>query len=347
MNEDQMYSVCDVFGLRTASPHGGSRGLNISIACPLAPLNHNDPVDYNLSCSVSLSDEDPSLCRCFSFNCGYKGSFYKMLELATTHLGSPANMVAVLEEIAPTEKFTLDSSLARSKKKHEAVIERMRTIKLPEKEQDLLSEARLDRFKGSVPKYVLGRGLTIETCKEWELGFDKSLGRLIFPIRRYDGELVGLSGRILPSAARKAEAENRVVSKYHNYAGLDKTRYLFGEHRLKKGLPIIICEGQIDAILTWQYLGIPALGILGEGFSQHHVRTISAYEPPIVYLFPDDDPPGRLGAEKIHYALKGRVPLRLMRPPEGKDPGACTLEETDLAFKNATVIGHRIDWGTQ
>lgn len=344
MDEYGVYDVCDVFGLRSGSPHGGSRGLNISISCPLAPIKHNDPYDWNLSCSVQITESEPSLARCFSFNCGYKGSFYNMLKQAVEGRKNPPNLVALLKKIEPTEKFTLESSVARSKKRFDEMLEVSRRPRLPEKEQDVIPEGRIERFQSSIPKYAITRGLTKETCKAWGLGYDKTNKRLIFPIRRHDGKLVGLSGRILPSAERRAKEEGRNVTKYHNYAGLDKTRYLFGEHMLEEGKPIIICEGQIDAILTWQWLQIPTVAVLGEGFSGRHVRTISAFNPPVLYIFPDNDPPGHMAAEKIEYAMHGRLPMRLMLPPAGMDPGELTEEEAQSALKNSVPILNRIEW---
>ena len=335
MNEAGVYDVCDLLGLRSGSPHGGSRGDQLSIACPLAPSRHNDPTDYNLSCSVSVSNDSPSLAKCFSFNCGFKGSFYRMLEEAVRIRGNPPEMVAFLKTLAPTERFTLEASLARSKKQFEESVSHSRHPIIHDKDRDILPESRIDRFRTGVPKYAINRGFTVETCKTWTLGYDKQRKRLVFPIRRYDGKLVGLTGRDITGCAE---------TKYHNYAGLDKTKYLFGEHMLESKAPLIICEGQFDAIITWQHLGITAVATLGEGFSQHHVRKITAYEPSVVYIFPDNDGPGHLAAEKIEYGLRGRMLLKLMLPPEGMDPGDLMKEEAEVALKQAISIPMGIRW---
>lgn len=347
MNENQLFDVCDSLGLRSGPAYTGSDkwGPHVSISCPLAPIRHNDPYDYNLSCSVSVSEEDPSLVRCFSFNCQYKGSFYNMLKLLVEFRGNPADLVALLQKLEPTEKFTIDSRNARAIKKYEAEQEQLRRPSIPAQDKDTLPEARLERYRTGVPRYALDRGLTIESCKAWELGYDKNQGRLIFPVRRYDGALVGLTGRILPSAARRAEQEGRVVSKYHNYAGLDKAKFLYGEHKLEVKKPVVLCEGQIDAILITQFMGLPAVAPLGEGFSEKHVRTICAHEPPVVYIFPDNDPPGRLAAEKFVYAFKGRLPLKLVMPPPGLDPGECSEDQMQHAFSLAApILGKKIKW---
>jgi DNA primase len=83
---------------------------------------------------------------------------------------------------------------------------------------------------------------------------------------------------------------------------------------------------------------------MGEGFSQRHVRKITAYEPPVVYIFPDNDGPGHLAAEKIEYALRGRMLLKLMLPPDGMDPGDLTKEEAEAALAGAISIPTGIKW---
>ena len=337
MNEETLFDVCDAFGLRTGLAYsGGDRwGPHVSISCPLAQKNHGDSQDWNTSCSVSVSDSEPSLARCFSFNCGFKGSFYRALEECAVSKGSPHDLLAVLERIAPTEKFTIESSLARTRKKHEEAVDAMRRPQLRTEDLDLMAEARFTRYSRSIPRYAVQRGLTKETCRAWGLGHDKQRGCLVFPVRRHDGKLVGMTGRYyIPNPP----------TKYHNYAGLNKSRYLYGEHMLEMERPVIVCEGQIDAIMTWQHLQIPTVACLGEGFGVDHVRTICAHSPPVVYLFLDNDKAGRMAAEKIEHQLHGRVNVKLMLPPLGMDPGELTQEETQAALSAAVTVFGNIQW---
>jgi len=134
------------------------------------------------------------------------------------------------------------------------------------------------------------------------------------------------------------------LAKYHNYVGLNKSLYLYGEHMLKEGKPLIICEGQIDAIITWQALGIPTIASLGEGFSTNHVRTICSVCPTCVYIFMDNDAAGRISAEKVEYKLRGRLPVKVMLPPLNSDPGSMTTEQIQSAFDSAFSVYGEIDW---
>ena len=339
MNEQTLYDVCDAFGLKSSHVYsgGGHEGQQISISCPLAHKNHGDPYDWNCSCSILLKDDSPALAKCHSFNCGAKGSLFRLLEECARFKGNPLDLLKVLEQIAPTEKFTIEASLARAHRKHVEAVDAMRRPRVREADRDLMAEARFTRYSKSVPKYAIQRGLTIETCKAWGLGHDKNRGCLVFPVRRYDGKLIGMTGRYYID-------DPPLGNKYHNYADLNKSRYLYGEHMLEMNKPVIICEGQIDAITTWQHLQIPSVACLGEGFGRDHVRTICAHHPPVVYLFLDNDQAGRMAAEKVEYQLRGRLPVRIMLPPLGMDPGELTQEEAEEAFSGAWTVHGDIEW---
>ena len=338
MNEDTLYDVCDSFGLRSGMVYTPpNRDPQCSISCPLGPIRHGDYQDWNMSCSVSVpEDGGPSFAYCHSYNCNFKGSFYRMLEQHTKHKGFPKDLVAVLEALAPTEKFTTHAKLKRTTRTFEEHSEQRRRPKLSVADVDVIPEGRFEPYAGSVPQFALTRGLTKETCKAWGLGNDKKRKCLVFPVRRHDGKLVGMTGRYVfyPDAP----------SKYHNYAGLNKSRYVYGEHMLERKTPIVVCEGQIDAIITWQHLGLPAVAPLGEGFSREHTRTMCAFQPPMIYIFPDNDQAGRMFAEKVEYQLHGRVPVKVMLPPPSMDPGELTEAQTRRALEHAVAIRSKIDW---
>jgi DNA primase len=161
-----------------------------------------------------------------------------------------------------------------------------------------------------------------------------------------DGKLVGVSGRILPAY----DVPNRFGDhplRYYNYCGLNKMRYLYGAHLFKRHLPVVLVEGQFDALKTSQALGDKANvgSTLGHGFSDDHRRTIASTMPDAIYLFQDDDTAGRSAAEMIASKLVGVAPLLLMRPTGGKDPGAMTDEAIRQAFETARpLLGDHIEW---
>ena len=374
MDLDGIVHVCDTLGLRCGRERQSvKRGPQVSIACPMAPWNHGDPDDRNMSCSVSIDPDGPSWARCFSWNCDFKGSFLRMIQTVVGKHPNPERFTDFLKFCLSRDKDDIESRAARAitlistqRDNRQRALERaFAPPLLLQHEQDVLPEIALEFCFGTVPKYVLSRGVSIDTCKAWEIGYDRAHERVVFPVRRRDGALVGLTGRILPSAVARAEACDEIEpTKYHNYAGLNKTRYLYGSHLWVKGLPIVIVEGPLDAIRVWEALQGRAnvCATLGQGFTQEHRRLIRNFSPPAVYIFGDGDDAGRRMSEKIEHVLHRDVSLFLMRCPvdthlefdseigeeiEVKielDPGACSDEQINAAFDAADPVLDGIHW---
>lgn len=365
MDAAGVINVCEILDLEYGHPYTGDRrGPHISISCPLARWKHSDDTDHNKSCSVALNDDGPSMARCHSFNCDFKGSFFRLVQKAITKLEDPPEkLLDLLRHMVEVEKDTIDARCNRIGIQLDDLWKQRKSITpraVPaDRDRDVLDESVLEPFKGMVPKYVFRRGLTLEACEAWGLGYDTRLGRLIFPVRRHDGRLVGMTGRILPEVERDQRAAGREPTKYHNYSGLNKTLYLYGAHLWKKGLPVVLVEGPLDAVRTWMALkGIANVGAtLGQGFSVNHRKIIKACWPPGVYIFGDSDEAGQRMAEKVHHHLHGAVPLLLMRCPtttmteedgetweQPRDPGGLEDSEIRLVFKMATPILDKIDW---
>lgn len=354
MDLDGVVEVCDALGLLVGRPYTSDKyGPNVSISCPLAQWSHGDTLDSNKSCSVTIDPDGPSKARCHSFSCGYRGSLWYLVQRAVQARSPvPAVLIALVRKIAKTEEPTLERGVDRADlaadsaaatggwvstdgletapvlfgadSKGMAAMPRTRSEVPKFFDRDVLDERVLGQFSTDLPSYVFERGITVETTKFWELRYDERLGRIVFPVRRFDHRLVGLTGRILPEREAQAQREGWEVTKYHNYSGLNKTRYLYGSHTWKKGLPCVLTEGPFDLLKTWQALRerVNVGATLGQGFAEEHRRTVKSFQTVTAYLFFDDDQAGRRAAEKVGAQLEDAMPICLMRPSGGKDPGA-------------------------
>lgn len=343
MNLEGIIHVCDILGLGVSHPREGTeeRGPQISISCPLAPYRHKDKYDSNNGCSVKIVDDGPSLVRCFSGSCGFKGTWLRLLENALNPKITP-ELKALLEEIAGIEQMTYSARVDRNNKIIQKMMEE-KTLEIDDK--DVIPEQRYDQYRNCIPQYAIQRGITVKTAKRWGLGYDKFLKRLIFPIRRPDGKLVGMQGRDITGVAER---------KHHNYENFNRNKYLMGAQLLEKGKPIIIVEGATSCVKTDQVIYPEActLASLGEGFSKLHADTIAEADPSCVYIFCDGDAPGRAIASKIEYQLHGRFPMKVMECPTdidetGKkllDPGNMSPEQIMMIYKRARPILDRIKW---
>lgn len=365
MDAAGIVDVCERLGLSYGRPYtGGKRGAHISIACPLAPWNHDDDTDYNKSCSVTLDEDGPSMARCHSFNCDFKGSFFRLIQKAITKRQNPSeDLRELLKYLVKVEKDTIENRARRMAEQVEVVWKERKVVtprvEPKKRDRDVLDESALDPFAGMIPRYVLDRGISKEAAQTWELGYDTRLGRLVFPVRRFDGALVGMTGRILPSVEAQKLNDGGYVTKYHNYSGLNKTLYLYGAHLWKKNLPVVLCEGPIDAIRTWMVLGhkVNVGATLGQGFSTDHRKTIKSAWPPALYIFGDADSAGKRMAEKVHMQMNGAVPMLLMKCPHVEekdakgevfmrplDPGEMSDEQIAFSFQVAVPILDQVDW---
>lgn len=364
MDHEGIMRVCDELGLGyKGHTHASPRGRNLSISCPRALIGkHSDPYDENMSCSVLLDDDGPSMARCFSSNCGYRGSFFNLVQSTVLKLpNTTPKQLELLKWLAENDKDSID---ARARKcvrlTGNEVSAASRPILNPYPHQrDVLSEEAFAPFARNLPQYALDRGLDVDAAEAWDLGYDKEGGRLVFSVRRYDGALIGMTGRVIPSAQKAFAARGYFVPKYFNYSGLNKTRYLYGAHTWKKDRPVVLVEGPIDAVRVWMALGhkVNVGGVLGEGFSRDHHQQVRAAWPPAGYIFGDGDRAGRRMAEKIHAAMSKAMPMFLMRCPTrldvdadgnevevATDPGELTDAEIIAAYEEAEPIFGSITW---
>lgn len=344
MDASGIMEVCDALGL-DYKQSATKDVQNISISCPLAPWRHTDPADTNYSCSVLVNPNGLSLARCHSLSCDYRGTFYNLILTAVNkHQPPDPKHLEIVKRIADRERDDLAAHFefqhaakmleveAPREQFQAARATRRRSPFPPDWDRDILREDILARLSADLPPFVQLRGIKPETAEAWGLRFDVWTSRLVFPVRRIDGPLIGRTGRIVPPASGGP--------KYYNYSGLNKSRYLFGSHMATKGLPLVISEGPFDALKTWQALHdrANATATLGQGFTDHHSQTIRWLMPPEVYLFMDNDPGGHVATMKIATQLEPYVPLRFMRLPSGKDPGKMSSPAIVEAFERAEVL---------
>jgi DNA primase len=111
-------------------------------------------------------------------------------------------------------------------------------------------ESSIARFANRMPKYMIERGIMIDTAKAYEIGYDREEKRATFPVRKPTGELVGMSGRSTIGAKLKYmhyridQQEWRAIARIprHLYDSMDedeiearfarwpKARTLYGAH---------------------------------------------------------------------------------------------------------------------
>jgi hypothetical protein len=216
-------------------------------------------------------------------------------------------------------------------------------------------EKALEIFKSDPHQYLLHRGITEETCRDWELGYDSQNNRVIFIVRDRHGRLRMVGGRDLRpkpkikyasyiwDKANDCFAPWYDYERYEDFIALKKKLVLYGEHMLQFGRrddeyanALIIVEGYMHTVWPHQ-MGFNVLGTMGAYMSEVQADTVVELLPKggIVISLADGDEAGALHMRKIAEKLAGRVPLFGVRCPDGYD--AADGDEEDII----QVLGER------
>lgn len=181
---------------------------------------------------------------------------------------------------------------------------------------DLPREAMPIR-EGSRPwRYLLGRGLEPETIREFDVRWCRTgplAGRIVFPVVGLEGEQFSYTARTL----RKG-----VQPKYRHPPGVPIRRTMYGR---AKGDSVVLVEGVLDALM-WIQQGVPAMALHGAGPSRWQLPEVIRRWSTVTLAF-DGDEAGRQATEDAIDALFGLVSLRVVRLPDGADPGSVDADE--------------------
>lgn len=296
---------------------------SILVTCPLSTWTHQNGTDRHPGCSIIIDDIAKSGWRCHA--CGHHGS----LEWLVTKWGLLSRRpVTALFELIDAEENSVQAITARSL----AGLERRWAEpppKDPADDPEIYPEVEAEAFAGEVPQYALDRGIEIDTCRKWQLGYDRGFGdrpvpRLVFPVRRRDGALVGLVGRAINDGD---------LPKYYNYWSFAKSKHLYGIDKVRGAERIVLVEGMIDVLRWWEY-GLPAVGVIGSKLSRAQAEIALGYER--VYLAFDKDEAGREGEQGAMRLLEGRAEIYRVAFPFGKaDPKDLTRDEALEAIAGA------------
>jgi DNA primase len=231
-------------------------------------------------------------------------------------------------------------------------------------------------------RYLLGRGLTLETIKSWRIGFalpewrelhnylknlkvtdqemekaglikqsdktkgeyyDVFRGRIIFPIFDSAGRIIAYSGRIL--------VETNEAPKYLNSPEttlFSKSETLYGLDRAK--VPIrkkdysILVEGQVDLLMCHQHGFDMAVATSGTAFTDAHLLKLKRLSNRLLAVF-DSDKAGFVAATKsATLALRLGMEVKLAALPKGSDPADMIYKDINGWKESLKNSKHLIDF---
>lgn len=223
-------------------------------------------------------------------------------------------------------------------------------------------------------EYLKKRGLTMDTIKEFGIGYspqnwdvltsfmkkrdftvvdlvdsglavpsrsgcyDRFRGRIMFPLIDVRGRIIGFSGRILD------KGEPKYINSPQT-AIFDKKRFLFGIHlskgEIKQRNEVIICEGEMDMIMSYQSGVKNIVASKGTALTEEHIEMLKKYTDTISLCFDMDLAGDAASRRGIQMADRAGYNLKVITVEGGKDPADACLKDGEVwkqAVKEATPI---------
>ena len=215
--------------------------------------------------------------------------------------------------------------------------------------QDILLE------KEEINKYLLDRGLSLTTIKNFNLGYstdsknnfykkanengysdkyleetglviasdnkkiDRFRERIIFPIKSIAGRVIGFGGRIIDSNKKIAKYINSPESKIYN-----KSKILYGIYESKQFIVkddnCLLVEGYMDVIQLHEHGIKNVLASSGTSLTKDQIILIKRLTSNIVVLFDGDQAGVSASLRSIDLILEEGLNVKICSFPEGDDP---------------------------
>lgn len=234
-----------------------------------------------------------------------------------------------------------------------------------------------------VIKYLLDRGLTLDTIKKFGLGFardkwrelgdflngknfdtatlekaglsvmpssgrasrpyDRFRNRVMFPIKDQGGRVVGFSGRIYGSGGEVAKYINSPQT-----AIFDKSKILYGfdlaKLEIRKKDFAVLVEGQIDLVMSHQAGVLNTVATSGTALTEEHLKLIKRLTDNLILAFDFDLAGLKASWRAINMARALELNVKIAKLPKDMDP-ADLIKQDPAAWQKAVVgATHYIDF---
>jgi hypothetical protein len=181
-------------------------------------------------------------------------------------------------------------------------------------------------------RYLHERGLGIEHVRTYDIRYDPTEQRVIFPVK-VDDKLIGWQARYIKSTEYFDETRAKMVripkiltSKTLSESG---GHWLMFQDRLRGSPHCVLTEGPVSALKA--HLCGGNVASMGKAVTENQLRTILRYGIRKVYLALDPD-----AADEVRRILRTLTPeveaFLLLPPPGREDLGDATQEEVYAQF---------------
>jgi DNA primase len=196
-----------------------------------------------------------------------------------------------------------------------------------EKDDELvIDHIKIDYLTDEVSylKYLVDRGYSLNTLKDFEVGYSKVKERVVIPVRDSSYKLIAFIGRAI---------EQDQVPKYLYTSGFKRKLALFNIQNAKQYDSVIVCEGSLDCLKIHQAGFSNCVSTLGAKVSEEQIKMLRRNFDTIM-IFSDNDEAGEAMRSAIINGCQGKEMYVLDIPDGCKDPGEMTEEQIQESFLN-------------
>ena len=187
---------------------------------------------------------------------------------------------------------------------------------------------RLALEKGYKLDFLTKTGLTID---KGDYKFDRFASRIIFPIHRISGQVIGFGGRILKKDNKAAKYINSPESDIYH-----KSNVLYGLYFAKKDIikndKCILVEGYTDVISMHQEGIENVVASSGTALTQEQVRLIKRFTKNVTVLYDGDEAGIKASLRGIDLILEEGLNVKVLLLPEGEDPDSYARSNSNKEF---------------
>lgn len=276
----------------------------IFITCPF----HKEGQEAKPSCTVYNRVDNPNVpfgtYHCFT--CNQSGTLYKLVS-------------KILNKSYEQSKHWLIDNFSSSYEDTRLYLENF------EEEQQVtskLDESILEQYQYFHP-YQFQRGLTEDIIRKFKVGYNEKTDSITFPVWDDKNNLLGITERSVKG------------KRFYIPKDIEKPVYLLNFIKQNDITDVVVCEGQIDALVSWSR-GIPAVALMGAGTTDKQIELLNKSGIRHFILMYDNDLAGNHGSLRLKQGLSKDKMITEIIMPKGKDVASCTEEE----FLNILKFNH-------
>ncbi len=315
MNAEQIRSFCQILGAKIGP---SKRKGWVEICCPLAEFRHPKGRDRTPSFGIQLAPGRPSKAHCFS--CGFSGTPGDIiLELRHRKGRNSGIDFKTAYALAETDENLAGMEMQYAEQEPDDVVKKP-VHYFPEKW--LGTFPHCEEIEEGL-EYCASRATPLSVIKKLDLRYDPLEQRVCFPVRDFDGALVGLHGRMIVSKKKyKPRFPGDEYLKYRMYVHAKQNNPVFwlGEEWVDLDKPVVVTESVFDLSRVFEVYQNVVCPLTAD-FSAEKAKRLRGASY-LITLF-DGDLAGRKGTVKLKRNLR-EVRFSNIALDEGVDPGECS-----------------------